>query len=104
MHKLAMFLLLFTLNISAVLAQSSTVSSASTSIQSTSATASSSLATIAPGSQSYTYLGCYNETTGLANAGNVRALGELGNLVRATSHPHLHRMPSERARRPPATR
>ena len=52
--------------------------------QAQSATTSSiaSNATIAPGSNSFNYLGCYNETTGIADAGNVRALGEKGNVVR----------------------
>ena len=39
-------------------------------------------ATIAPGLYSYNYLGCYNETTSIENAGHVRALAEQGNMVR----------------------
>ena len=42
----------------------------------------SSLPTIVPDSASYSYAGCYNETTGDADAGNLRALSEQGNMVR----------------------
>ena len=49
--------------------------------QSTTASASAGHATIAPGANSFGYIGCYNETTGIAEAGNVRAVGEKGNVV-----------------------
>lgn len=38
-------------------------------------------AVIVSGSHGYTYAGCYNETTGIASGGNVRALAN-GNMVR----------------------
>jgi hypothetical protein len=40
-----------------------------------SASTSTSSASINPGVGLYTYAGCYNETTGVANSGGVRALG-----------------------------
>ena len=37
---------------------------------------------LVPSASGFKYLGCYNETTGDAAAGNVRALSEKGNMVR----------------------
>ncbi|KAF2083635.1 hypothetical protein K490DRAFT_22228, partial [Saccharata proteae CBS 121410] len=36
-----------------------------------------------PGNDAYTYVGCYNETTGYASGGNVRALS--GGILNATT-------------------
>ncbi|KAK4973995.1 hypothetical protein LTR66_011134 [Elasticomyces elasticus] len=41
---------------------------------SSSSSSPSSTATVAPGTSGYSYIGCYNETTGIAGSGGVRAL------------------------------
>lgn len=48
---------------------------------STASTPAQAFASVYPGSATYDYLGCYNETTGDADVGNVRALAG-GNMVR----------------------
>jgi hypothetical protein len=58
-----------------------TVTSTSTSTTPAPATSTSILPSVAPGVLGYNYIGCYNETTGLAAAGFVRALSENGNMV-----------------------
>lgn len=64
--------------LSLVLAMSQLVLFVSAQGTSTSSTATP---TVVPSTALYTYMGCYNETTGYAQAGNVRALSE-GNQVR----------------------
>lgn len=49
-----------------------------------SSTVTATFASVYPGSATYEYLGCYNETTGNADVGNVRALAG-GNMVRGLS-------------------
>ncbi|KAK8151427.1 hypothetical protein BKA80DRAFT_47863 [Phyllosticta citrichinensis] len=57
-------------------ASSSSSSSTSTTTTTTAATSASSSSTLspAPGTSGFTYAGCWNETTGYAQGGNVRAL------------------------------
>ena len=50
-------------------------------------TTAASSATPLPSVGGYSYAGCWNETTNVANAGGVRALGESGNVV-SILHPY----------------
>lgn len=63
-----------------IVAQSSTPTTQSP----TSSLTAQASASVYPGSATYSYLGCYNETTGNPDVGNVRALAG-GNMVRSSS-------------------
>ncbi|KAK4992902.1 hypothetical protein LTR50_000808 [Elasticomyces elasticus] len=58
-------------------------STTSAATASSSSSSPSSTATVAPGTSGYSYIGCYNETTGIAGSGGVRAL--VGGKMEANS-------------------
>ena len=83
-----MFLLVFLASCTSAQSSTTTPTSATT-------TAVGNFASVVPSPSGYTYLGCYNETTGFNQAGNVRALS--GNMVstaeRAARESHVPVLP-----------
>ncbi|KAK7516053.1 WSC domain-containing protein [Phyllosticta citriasiana] len=71
---LLLLLLLLTPTTLAASSTSSTATSPSSSSSSLSSSSSSSTLSPAPGTSGFTYAGCWNETTGYAQGGSVRAL------------------------------
>lgn len=64
---------------------SSSSAQSTTSPSTSSTTVAGNFASIVPTQAGYSYYGCYNETTGFNQAGNVRALA--GNMVCFLAHP-----------------
>ncbi|KZF22373.1 WSC-domain-containing protein [Xylona heveae TC161] len=76
-------LLLFALPLLAYICPVLAASSSGSATPTSASAAASASATIDPGSHGYTYIGCYNETTGFSAGGDVRAL--TGGTVNASN-------------------